>query len=105
VQVTVLCPPDRLARLREILFRETTTIGAHWRIETKQALDRRFEEVETPWGVVRMKIACSPAGEVLNAAPEFEDCRRIAAERKVALKKVMQQAAQAWAASHGDDRP
>ncbi len=99
VQLTVLCAPDRLARLREILFRETTTIGAHWRIEDKMPLQREFSEVETEWGTVRVKVARSSAGEVLNAAPEYGDCRRIADQNKVPLKQVMQQAAQAWAES------
>ncbi len=104
VQFTVLCPPDRLAGLREILFRETTTIGAHWRIENKLALEREFVAVNTPWGQVRMKVASSAEGDVLNASPEYEDCRRIAAENKIPLKHVMQQAAQAWAASHKGER-
>jgi uncharacterized protein (TIGR00299 family) protein len=104
VQLTVLCAPERLAALREILFRETTTIGTHWRIENKLALKREFASVETPLGTVRIKVASSASGEVLNAAPEFEDCRRIATEKKVPLKHVMQQAAQAWAASRKGER-
>jgi uncharacterized protein (TIGR00299 family) protein len=104
VQLTVLCAPDRLAALREILFRETTTIGAHWRIENKLALKREFVAVETPLGTVLIKVASSASGEVLNAAPEYEDCRRIASEKKIPLKHVMQQAAQAWAASRKGER-
>jgi hypothetical protein len=104
VQITVLCAPARLAALREILFRETTTIGAHWRIENKIALRRAFAEINTEWGKVRMKVASSATGEVLNASPEYEDCRRIAAENRIPLKHVMQQAAQVWAASHQGER-
>jgi uncharacterized protein (TIGR00299 family) protein len=104
VQLTVLCPPARLSDLREILFRETTTIGAHWRIENKMALAREFAEVETPWGKVRMKVARSAAGDVLNASPEYEDCRRIALQNRIPLKRVMQRAAQAWAASQTGER-
>jgi hypothetical protein len=104
VQLTVLCAPERLGGLREILFRETTTIGAHWRVESKIALRREFTEVDTQWGKVRMKVARAASGEVLNASPEYEDCRRIAAQFKVALKQVMQAAVQAWL-PHGDTRP
>jgi uncharacterized protein (DUF111 family) len=100
----VLCAPERLAALREIVFRETTTIGVHWRIESKMALRREFAEVDTPWGKVRMKVATAPAGDVLNAAPEYEDCRRIAVANSIPLKRVMQQAAQAWAAAHAGER-
>ena len=49
-QLTILCAPERLLALREIMFRETTTIGAHWRIENKIALRREFTEVETAVG-------------------------------------------------------
>lgn len=96
VQVTVLCSPESLASLREILFRETTTIGAHWRIENKIALRREFAEAQTEWGPVRIKIARSASGVVLNASPEYEDCRRIASELNLPLKRVMQCAIEAY---------
>jgi hypothetical protein len=51
--------------------------------------------VGTPWGEVRIKIA-SMNGTVTNYAPEYEDCRRIAAQHRVPLKAVMQEAAQAY---------
>jgi hypothetical protein len=96
VQMTVLCAPERLDGLRAILFRETTTIGVHWRIENKMALGREFATVTTEWGEVRMKVARDAAGKVLNASAEYEDCRRIATAHGVPLKRVMQQAAQAY---------
>ena len=98
VQLTVLCASDRVDSLREIVFRETTTIGVHWRIEHKMALRRDFAEVQTQWGVVRMKVARDGAGEVCNASAEYEDCRRIAAQHKVPLKQVMLEAARIYAA-------
>jgi len=51
--------------------------------------------VATRWGDVRMKIA-SINGTVTNYAPEYEDCRRIAAEHRVPLKRVMQEALQVY---------
>jgi len=97
VQLTVLSKPELLAELREILFRETTTIGAHWRIENKMALEREFAEVFTQWGKVRMKVARLATGEVVNAAPEYEECRRVAEVHKVPLKKVMEEAVRLYA--------
>jgi uncharacterized protein (DUF111 family) len=97
VQLTVLCSPDRMPALQELLFRETTTIGLCWRVENKLALKREFVEVETGWGAVRIKIARMPSGEIANASPEYEDCRKIAADHSLPLKLVMQQAAQAYA--------
>jgi uncharacterized protein (TIGR00299 family) protein len=98
VQLTVLCHPDRLAPLRDILFRETTTIGAHWRIESKAALHREFTEVSTQGGPVRIKVARNAAGAVTNASPEYEDCRRIAEKHAIPLKQVMLEAARLYAA-------
>jgi pyridinium-3,5-bisthiocarboxylic acid mononucleotide nickel chelatase len=92
VQMTVLCRPELLTALREILFRETTTIGLRWRLENKVALAREFAKVETPWGTVCIKIARWPNGKVANAAPEYEDCRRLAAEHSVPLKQIMREA-------------
>lgn len=99
VQLSVLCHPDRLAALRSILFRETTTIGAHWRIEDKMALYREFAEVVTQWGTVRIKVARSATGEVSNASPEYEDCRRLAEQHSVPLKQVMLEAARLYSAT------
>ena len=97
VQITVLSSPDQLPALREILFRETTTIGLRWRIENKLALNRAFVTVTTPWGDVRMKVARWPSGKAANASPEYEDCRKLALEHSVPLKDVMQAAMQVYA--------
>jgi pyridinium-3,5-bisthiocarboxylic acid mononucleotide nickel chelatase len=98
VQLTVLCGPDLVGALRDLIFRETTTIGLHWRTENKMALQREFAQVETAWGPVQMKVARWPSGEVANASPEYEDCRRLAAEHSIPLKQVMQEAARLFAA-------
>ena len=100
VQVTVLCRPDLAPALQELLFRETTTIGLRWRLENKVALAREFVEVDTGHGKVRIKLARLPAGKIANASPEYEDCRKIAAEHSLPLKQVMEEAMQAYARIH-----
>ena len=92
VQITVLSSPERAPALRDLLLRETTTIGLHWRVENKVALTREFAKIETPWGMVRIKIARWPSGSVANAQPEFEDCRTLARAHRTPLKQVMQEA-------------
>jgi len=104
VQLTVLCHPDRVADMRDLLFRETTTIGLHWRVENKSSLAREFVEVQTQWGPVRIKIARWHSGRIANAAPEFEDCRRLAAAHSVPLKRVTQEAMRVFSASHPEER-
>ena len=89
--LTVLARPEHEERLRALLFRESSTLGIRTRHEKRYALARRHEAVATQWGEVRMKVA-SLNGAVSQYAPEYEDCRRIAAEHHVPLKTVMQEA-------------
>jgi uncharacterized protein (TIGR00299 family) protein len=94
--LTVLCKPEDAGNLTQLIFTETTTLGVRRRDEVRQTLARRWENVRTEWGDVRIKIA-SMNGTVTNYAPEYEDCRRIAAEHHVPLKTVIQEAARAYA--------
>jgi uncharacterized protein (TIGR00299 family) protein len=98
VQLSVLCSPNLVPALRDLIFRETTTIGLHWRIENKIALAREFRKIETPWGDVQIKIARWPSGKIANASPEYEDCRLIAAKHALPLKHIMQEAMRIYAA-------
>jgi len=93
--LTVLCKPEDASKLSHLIFTETTTLGVRRRDEMRQTLARRWENVRTQWGEVRIKIA-SMNGTVTNYAPEYEDCQRIAAEHHVPLKQVMQEAAGAY---------
>ena len=65
------------------------------REERRAILQREWQTVSTRFGDVRIKIA-SMNGTVSSYAPEYEDCRRIAAEHRVPLKQVMQEAVQAY---------
>jgi uncharacterized protein (DUF111 family) len=89
--LTVLCKAEDADKLTQLIFAETTTLGVRRREERRQALARRWENVLTTWGEIRIKIA-SMNGTVTNYSPEYEDCRRIAAEHHVPLKQVMQEA-------------
>jgi pyridinium-3,5-bisthiocarboxylic acid mononucleotide nickel chelatase len=93
--LTVLCKPEDASKLTQLIFVETTTLGVRRRDEIRQTLARRWQQVPTQWGEVRVKIA-SMNGTVTNYAPEYEDCRRIAEEHHVPLKTVIQEATQAY---------
>jgi uncharacterized protein (TIGR00299 family) protein len=86
--VTLLCEPGNRDRLVDLVFRETTTIGVRIHEVQRQTLARESVAVETPLGSIRMKIS-RLNGTVLNAAPEYEDCQRIAAQKNVPLKQVL----------------
>ena len=89
--LTVLANPEVEQNLREMIFRESTTLGVRSRLEKRHILARRHEPVQTQWGDVRIKIG-SMSGSDSQFAPEYEDCRRIAGEHHVPLKTVMQEA-------------
>jgi uncharacterized protein (TIGR00299 family) protein len=93
--LTVLCKSGDAAGLQQLIFRETTTLGIRVREENRVILARESTPVETDFGVIHIKTG-SWQGEEWNAAPEFEDCRRAAADFDVPLKKVMQAAMNAW---------
>jgi uncharacterized protein (DUF111 family) len=83
----VLAPPDAVDVLSRIVLQETTTIGLRRYPVQRTMLDREFVEVETGHGAVKVKVS-RMAGEVVNVAPEYEDCARIAREKNVPLKRV-----------------
>ena len=89
--LTVLCRTEDSQRLTKFILAETTTLGVRIRRESRAALTRRHVSVSTKWGEVRMKLA-NLNGSISNYAPEYEDCRQIAKEKKVPLKIVMQEA-------------
>ncbi len=97
IQLTILCSPDRAEALQKLVFLETTTLGLRYREEEKKSLVRSFASVETEWGNIRIKVGLLD-GEVVNYAPEYEDCRAIAERHAVPLKQVMQAAVSAWRA-------
>ncbi len=89
--LTALSRTEDAQKLANIIFAETTTLGVRMREQRREVLMRRSVSVKTSWGDVRMKVA-NLNGKVMNYAPEYDDCRRIASERGVPLKTVMQEA-------------
>ncbi|MGQ0792581.1 MAG: nickel pincer cofactor biosynthesis protein LarC [Deltaproteobacteria bacterium] len=96
VKLTVISAPEYRDKLIEILFRETTTIGVRWRDEKRGTLQREVIVANTEFGAVRVKVA-RLGQAIVNAAPEYEDCRKIAEARGVSLKLVYNLASQAAA--------
>jgi uncharacterized protein (DUF111 family) len=93
--LTVLCNPSDSPALERLILSETSTLGVRVRQDRRSCLDRRYTTVSTPYGDIRIKIG-SLAGETLNVAPEFEDCRAAAAQHHIAVKQVQQAAIAAY---------
>ena len=93
--LTILTRPEQREELSAIVFRETTTIGVRYHEVLRERLEREIVAVDTPLGTVRFKVA-RLGDTIVNAAPEFEDCLRIASERGVPVKDVQAAANKAY---------
>jgi uncharacterized protein (TIGR00299 family) protein len=97
-----LCEEARRPAVTAVLLSETTTLGVRRHRVEREALGRRLDTVETPYGTVRVKVALQGEREV-GAQPEYDDCLTRARERGVPVREVM---AAALAAHRGTrERP
>jgi pyridinium-3,5-bisthiocarboxylic acid mononucleotide nickel chelatase len=87
VLLTVLCAESTADQFTELLLRETSSFGVRRHTAQRRKLAREFVSVATPYGEVRVKLGRLD-GQVIQAAPEFESCKQIAAAAKVPLKQV-----------------
>jgi uncharacterized protein (TIGR00299 family) protein len=100
--VSILCRPDEREKFLQMLFAETTTIGARSYEVTRRALARETVRVETQFGPIDVKVAYPKGGSAdvsvgaVNAMPEFEQCRTAAKKAGVALREVQEAARAAY---------
>jgi hypothetical protein len=93
--LSVLCPAELVAKMEKIVFRETSTLGIRRWQACRHKLERRPHTVETQFGSIEGKLAVLPDGGT-SFSPEFEACRRIAAEKNQPLKDVYETAMRAF---------
>jgi uncharacterized protein (TIGR00299 family) protein len=88
VVLSVLACPDRIEELTDIIFRETTTLGVRIsEIKKRTVLEREIKTVKTPWGEARVKIRSLDEHQH-TAAPEYDDCKRLAQENNIPIREV-----------------
>jgi len=87
VLLTVLCAETDVDKFSELMLRETTAFGVRKTIAERRKLRREFAEVKTAFGEVTVKIG-RLGGKVVQAAPEFESAKKLAAQKKVPLKQI-----------------
>jgi uncharacterized protein (DUF111 family) len=89
--LTVLAEPKDKRKLISIILDETTTFGLRTYTVEKVMLSRKSITVKTKFGDVKVKIAFA-GKDVKTIAPEFDDCRRVAEEKRVPIKDVFREA-------------
>jgi len=87
VKLSVLCTPEAENRVKEVLFRETSTIGVRKYNIDKTMLDRKIELVSTKYGDVNVKSAFYQ-GVCIKSKPEYEDCIKIARSKKIPVSHI-----------------
>ncbi len=94
ILLRVIARPGDTGPLTDILLAETSTLGVRQQIMSRVSLRREIRTVETPYGAVRVKIAAFGDG-LRRAAPEYDDCRRLAEQQDVPLRDVYRAAERA----------
>ena len=75
--LSALLPENLETAAAELILRETPTLGVRRRPVERYAARRETVAMETPDGAIRVKVKYLAEGAIA-AAPEYEDCRRIA---------------------------
>ena len=91
VVVTALCAPGQVGDVSRALFEESTTIGVRWSEWQRARLQREIVQVTTAYGTIPFKVS-RLAGRVVTVTPEFADVARIAREKSLPVREVLDQA-------------
>ena len=92
ILLTVLCAEVDADKFSEMILRETSAFGVRRTIAERRKLRRDFKTVKTKFGNVTVKVG-TLNGQLVQAAPEFESCKKLAALKRVPLKQVYDAAA------------
>jgi len=86
--LTALCPPDKVTELSRVLFEESPTIGVRWTAYQRERLAREMVTLTTAYGAIAFKVS-RLEGRVVTATPEFDEVRRIARAKGLAVREVL----------------
>lgn len=93
-QLNVICDEEKIPKLEEVIFRETTTIGIR-RVRMKRTvLKRREEEIRGWFGTAKVKVCSLPAGE--RAYPEYETVKTISQKHEISYMDAYYEVVKAW---------
>jgi len=90
IKISVLCNDEKVEKIKEILFRETTTFGVRSFKVNKTKLQRKFMKVSTSHGEVTVKEAYYK-GEKIKSKLEYEECKKIAQSKGIPISEVYKQ--------------
>lgn len=82
--LSVIAKPEDQEKLAQLILSETTSLGVRMYSAQRRVLERHIVPVTTPYGEVRMKVSAEG-----SASPEYDDCQKLAREKRVPLKDVI----------------
>lgn len=97
--LSVLCSRESVSAVADCVFAETTTSGLRMHEVGRLKLERKFMEVETKYGKVKVKVFALPSGE--KRVPEYEDCLHLAESLGVPVREVIEETKNALGKSEG----
>jgi pyridinium-3,5-bisthiocarboxylic acid mononucleotide nickel chelatase len=89
--IRVIAKPEDREKLAALMFAETSTLGLRIQTAERRVQARHIQEVDTPHGKVKIKIAGDG-----SFSPEYEDCRTLARATGIPLKEILAQASLAY---------
>jgi uncharacterized protein (TIGR00299 family) protein len=95
VMLTILCSSLYADSLSELILRETSAFGVRRMPGERRKLRREIKAIQTSVGQVDMKIG-RINGKIVQAAPEYESCKRLAEASGKPLKEIYQIAIRAF---------
>ncbi|MCC6968450.1 MAG: nickel pincer cofactor biosynthesis protein LarC [Nitrospira sp.] len=98
--LSVLVPPAQAEAVLAVLFAETTALGVRTREVQRRVLPRRFASVQVHGQDVRIKLADIRPGQS-KAAPEYEDCKRVAERSGRPVKDILDEAMMMYRQTQG----
>jgi uncharacterized protein (DUF111 family) len=100
--LTVLAPLPAVAALSHMILQETSTFGVRVYEVWRQKLERFLRQVETRYGVIPVKCGVLDR-RIVQAAPEYDACKRAALAHGVPVRLVYTEAtrlAAPWLTDH-----
>jgi uncharacterized protein (DUF111 family) len=91
ILLSVLTDTAKTDALLDTIFRETTSIGVRIQETGRRKLNREIKNVKTMYGTIRVKVS-KRGDETLTITPEYEDCRKIAEEKQIPLRMIIEEA-------------
>ena len=90
ILLQLLCSRENIDHMKQILFTETTTLGIRYYPLTVHRAERNFRKISTKWGAITIKEGIYD-GQVIQSSPEYEECKKIARDQQIPLKKVYEE--------------